>query len=615
MAENDFSLSSMSKEEALHLDSTKRCLFPVEDEFPSSTTNADGSLRGISRDEPNWHTRRKSEEESTHSPISVVSVLTIEPPILNNSNNAQNFGDIVPSSSSSASSDEKDNGWSGGVEEQTVIEVQFVEPSPPDDDMHECFDPGHDNLLPSPKRKDTRKIALNNLTTVSRTDIGHARSKPLLDAEKTPSRSQRKKKMTTTPTSLLGCGGCRRYLPPRDDNDCQLVERKITNFLEDNSASTPDEFKTTCTDWQDWSYFGFGKRETPNKERSPSKENIRTTLRRRTSDNLRSRKSNIRQLKQNIAPFVASPARSPARAPGLFRNRSFSVADHRSAIVRVSRDKRHARRSCTDVLELCTMYESVDLESPDVVREHSGTEFEVDDLSYGSDPEDFMRRRQTLGLASVGNRYPLKLKEAQSFGSAQTTPSRSMRDIPNNEVFPTIVQEVFNQTTTLVLHPLPDPHATGLFQPARPVAVDAWLERGQHLAYNLIQPKWIWKAKPKLDAKGQTGVRQKFCLNGIELLDITKILKVEETRGINLPFAKASHCFLIKSIHDEEFFFEAKSRRERDRVVSSLKLLISRFGAKVLTGDPEVYYEFFWMNEGAPGQTPDLREAFCGDVD
>ena len=344
-------------------------------------------------------------------------------------------------------------------------------------------------------------------------------------------------------------------------------------------------------------------------------ENIRSILRRRTSHSLRVRKSNVRQLKQNIAPFVKSPARSPARAPGLFRNRSFSVSEHRSAIVRVSKDKKQTRKSFTDVLQLCTMYENIDLDSPDFVRKNASNKFNNDDISYDSDPEDFMRRRPISGAKAAVDDSS-HLEETQNLGyyhNRLTSPSRSFLDVHNDEVFSTIVQEIFNQTTTLVLHPLLECNTTGSVQSARPIAVDAWLERGQHLAYALIQPKWIWKAKPRLDSEGQSSVRQRFCLQGIELLDITRILKVEETEGDNQSFARPSHCFFIKSIHDEEFCFEAKSRPERDRVVSSLKLLIARFGAKVLTGDPQVYYEFFWMNEAAPGIAPDLQDAFGGD--
>jgi len=269
------------------------------------------------------------------------------------------------------------------------------------------------------------------------------------------------------------------------------------------------------------------------------------------------------------------------------------------------------------------MFENTVLDSPNLVRKSSSNYFTDDDLSYDSDPEDFARRRPKLGAKSVNTDDSSILDESHSyrhFPACSPSPSRAFLNAHNDEVFSTIVQEIFNQTTTFVLHPHMESSYSGggtVLQSSarRPVAVDAWLERGQHLAYALIQPKWIWKAKPRLDP-GLSSVRQETCLQGIELLDITRILKFEDTEGYhNQSFAKPSHSFFIKSIHDEEFCFEAKSMRERDRLVSSLKLLIARFGAMVLTGDPQVYYEFFWMNEAAPGKAPEFNEVFAGEYD
>jgi hypothetical protein len=172
-----------------------------------------------------------------------------------------------------------------------------------------------------------------------------------------------------------------------------------------------------------------------------------------------------------------------------------------------------------------------------------------------------------------------------------------------------VVQEIFNQTTTLVLHPFSDPNFSRCSsKPARPVAVDAWLERGQQLAHALIQPKWMWKAKPR-ESNGLANFH-KMNLQGIELLDITRILKMEDIEGLSQSFARVSHCLVIKSIHNEELCFEAKSVEERNRLVYSLKLVIARFGAKVLVRDPDVYWEFFSMIEPAPGAPPRLPGAY-----
>ena len=641
----DFSLFSVSQDEGMQqLDSTKRCLFPEDDEsFSGGGSTKEGRWGNDDDDEMDQNSMEENdpaeEEEMLTSPTSVVSVWSIGQPNLNsnsqkifasssrNNNNNNNSKEITILDKSNCFR----NNSTGGVEEQTVIEVQYIEAVNNRD--HDANDVEH-TCTGSPERKDTSTHAiLHDLTNTTR-NLSDVRSKPLLDIEKTPLKSPGQNHKTgRTPTFV--CGGSDTYLPTcstcdDSENGHQYVEKKITCFLEDPSTSTPESSFKTCSDWQAWSYFGFGRpgiescdTRSRSVRQSPSKENIRSILRRRTSHSLRVRKLNVRQLKQNLAPFGHSPARSPARA--LFRNRSFSVSDHRSAIVRVSKEReKQSRKSFTDVLQLCTMFENTALDSPDVFKNISNSYCVTDDdLSYDSDPEDFARRRPILGAAksspvvAVGESSILdESYNYRSFPvSSSLSPNRAFYNPRNDEVFSTIVQEIFNQTTTLVLHPHMELNNTAssgtvLHQSARrPVAVDAWLERGQHLAYALIQPKWIWKAKPLLDkGLGLSSVRQKNCLHGIELLDITRILKLEDTEGYyNQSFAKPSHCFIIKSIHNEEFCFEAKSMKERDRLVSSLKLLIARFGAYVLTGDQKVYYEFFWMSEAAPGHAPDFN--------
>lgn len=446
-----------------------------------------------------------------------------------------------------------------------------------------------------------------NSGTFSTESFAAVRTSSLLDVERTPKKSPMRSHRTA---NLFVCGG-NDMLLDCDGGGQAFIERTIQTFLEDSVAS-PDRYQNSCTDWQAWSYFGFGgPSQESNVEPSPSKEDIRSVLRSRTSRSLRARKSAIRQLSKDLAPFANSPARSPIRAPALFRNRSFSISEQRPAHVRVSKDKEPMRNRFTEVLQLCTMPENTTLESPGLVRRDPSGMFRDEDVSYDSDPEDFTRRRFMTEKsfrgddASRPDRFHHRGNSVPSF-----SPSRAVFDIHNDEVFATIVQEIFNQTTTLVLHPFSDsfnPRYTAT-QPTRPVAVDAWLERGQHLAYALIQPKWMWKAKPR-ESTGFTKF-QNVNLQGIELLDITRILRMEDVEGSNQPFARACHCFLVKSIDNEELCFEAQSVEERDRLVYSLKLVIARFGAKVLVGDPGVYWEFFSMIEAAPDGLSRLNGSF-----
>lgn len=428
----------------------------------------------------------------------------------------------------------------------------------------------------------------------------------LLDVEKTPNRSPPhvQGQLQLTP-STCACFGC-------DELGHAFVERTITNFLEEPATEASSPFQASCTDWQAWSYVFCSpaySRAVPVGQ-SPSRESIRSVLRHRAAQSLRARKTAVHQLSKNLAPFANSPGRSPARSPSLFRNRSFSVSQHRSAIVRVSKDRESFRGSFADVLQLCTMSENDTLESGDVFK-MSTNDVSIlisddDGMSYDSDPEEFTRRGRIMGgsLADdlVGTNKSLYREQISPLTSH--SPSRAFMDVHNDEVFSRIVQEIFNETTTLVLHS----HCVDgcESQAARPVAIDAWLERGQNLANSLIQPKWMWKQKPR---KSNGSIRlDNSRLQAVELLDVTRILKMEDIDRKSIhPFAKFSHCFVIKTIHKEEFCFEAPNEMERDRLVYSLKLVIARFGAKVLVGDPQVYCEFFSMvDAGVSGNAPDI---------
>ena len=487
--------------------------------------------------------------------------------------------------------------------------------------------------IPPPTLVTTPDTSKNNSDCFVRGGMTGRTSCSLLDVEKTPVRTPtnpRPSVINTTPSTCGGCGSSNNVFCDDLDGGHAYLERTITTFLEDTST-VPSTFSTSCTDWQAWSYFGFFDHQQqqddddddlPNS--SPSKESIRSVLRHRASQSLRTRKTTLRNLRKNLVPFANSPIRSPARAPSLFRNRSFSVSDHKAAIVRVSKDKQIGpmKTSFTNVLQLCTMPENTTLDSPEFVKKLKprdggcGGGGYDGDVCYDSDPEDFTRRRRTpINKGSFNDDSNMANHHHDTrteYPGISYSPSRALIDVNNDDIFQTIVQEVFNQTTTLVLHPLSSsesgPQQRKQSQSPRPVAIDAWLERGQNLAYRLIQPKWMWKQKHMQDASPKC----------IELLDITRILKVEDSDnvGSSQPFAKQSHCFIIKSIHNDEFCFEAPNSMERDRLVYALKLVIARFGAKILVGDPQVYWEFFTMAEATiPGEAPDVLGGVYDDAE
>ena len=157
-----------------------------------------------------------------------------------------------------------------------------------------------------------------------------------------------------------------------------------------------------------------------------------------------------------------------------------------------------------------------------------------------------------------------------------------------------------NDTNTLKMHPSEDPNT----RVSHPIAVNAWVERGQRLC-TLIQPKFMWRPVHR----GGSGIRlDSPSVTSIDLLDFTRILKVDRIDRTRYPFAKPKHCFVIKTIDEEDFFFEAKSVMERNRIVYSLKLVVARYGAKILASDESLFRDFFTCKETAPGEPPDWAQ-------
>ena len=103
-----------------------------------------------------------------------------------------------------------------------------------------------------------------------------------------------------------------------------------------------------------------------------------------------------------------------------------------------------------------------------------------------------------------------------------------------------------------------------------------------------------------------------LAVDEIELLDITRILKVQNLDRSLYPFAKSQHCFQIKTIDMGEYLFEAKSSTERNRLMYSLKMVIARFAAKIITQDQSIHDEFFSNMVGAPGRAPSLTRCTEG---
>jgi hypothetical protein len=176
-----------------------------------------------------------------------------------------------------------------------------------------------------------------------------------------------------------------------------------------------------------------------------------------------------------------------------------------------------------------------------------------------------------------------------------------------------MIQEFMNQSFTLIYHPSSKGDRAGQ-GPSCPVAMDAWLERGQIL-HELIQPKWYFRPKSrKVYRKGSLVNGQ--AVKSIELLDIARILELPVVDRKVYPFAKPFNTFAIRTVNGDDFCFEAQSTHECGLIVFSLKLAIARFGAMVVTSNPQVYEEFFAsMDNCVPGEAPELLDSLDESTD
>ncbi|CAJ1966921.1 unnamed protein product [Cylindrotheca closterium] len=343
-----------------------------------------------------------------------------------------------------------------------------------------------------------------------------------------------------------------------------------------------------CNSWGPWSYFSSGEEKNQSLTSSPPKNRLTNR-----AFNQEARKIRIQHIRRELNPFQKSP-----QTPKQFaKARSFSVT--KQALKEKKETRRCSKsqtriessppsRGISDVIQLCTMPENVTANSPMIIRKNEDFEHEEKKLEvfYDSDPEDFTRTsRRTLRKRN----RKTGVYERGEFDSSRG----HFEDIYNDEVICTVSQEFVNSNSTLIYHRT---NTTGSSQ----VVVNAWVERGQDFGQSLVQPKWMWK--PQLEeSKSRQSMHQ---VNAVDLLSITRILKVDQIDRLLYPFAKPSSCFLVRTVDGDGFLFEAESEMERDQMIYSMKMVIARFGAMVLNQDEAIHEEFFATSEPVPGAIP-----------
>jgi len=359
----------------------------------------------------------------------------------------------------------------------------------------------------------------------------------------------------------------------------------ISKFLGDSEGSMK---WNGCSIWQDFS-FSVGSEshhggyptddvDDNNNDKTRESSSQLSNLRLRALS-LRTRQSRVHQMRRDLSPF----AHSPSRTPSLGRSRSFSGSAPSSSST-TTMEPSEKRQTAVSALRfagswLCTLPENALSESPKLVRYNPRDGKSVQDIcGYDSDPEDFARRRS-----------PKRARHNHSQSVTAMNNSLSMDPV-------VAIQEFMNQSFTLIYHPSARDVKAGKGLSC-PIAMDAWLERGQ-LLHDLIQPKWFFRPKStQVYRRGSLVNRQ--AVKSIELLDITRLLEVSVVDRTIYPFAKPYNTFILRNVDGAEFCFEAQSREECHLVVYSLKMAIARFGAMVITSNSQVYDEFFASKDTA----------------
>eukprot|EP00550_Attheya_septentrionalis_P006170 CAMPEP_0198295036 /NCGR_PEP_ID=MMETSP1449-20131203/25447_1 /TAXON_ID=420275 /ORGANISM="Attheya septentrionalis, Strain CCMP2084" /LENGTH=708 /DNA_ID=CAMNT_0043995199 /DNA_START=224 /DNA_END=2347 /DNA_ORIENTATION=+ len=260
---------------------------------------------------------------------------------------------------------------------------------------------------------------------------------------------------------------------------------------------------------------------------------------------------------------------------------------------------------------------------------------DVDAPEYDSDPEDFQSGyRNSLNLLSsrakensshvtrqriVNSRFT---DEDEEFDDDQDAPlnacdsrlepidhHREMRDKPlnihnENHVYQKI-EETIHTDLTLIWHPisdgsLDDNNVIAGGQQSAPTCVKAWIELGARLKDHVVQPKFVWKdaySTNDLAGRAQTGASTSLPLGSVELLDIARVLTSARVDRKKFPLANPSKSFIILTADQQRLLFEVANQKERDKIVSGLKLIVARLASMIIVGDESLFDEFFYSAE------------------
>mmetsp|Transcript_24167 Transcript_24167/g.37262 ORF Transcript_24167/g.37262 Transcript_24167/m.37262 type:complete len:785 (+) Transcript_24167:429-2783(+) len=409
------------------------------------------------------------------------------------------------------------------------------------------------------------------------------------------------------------------------------MERNIGNML--GSASAANSSSPWCGSWQAWSLsFCDGSALSPDTK----PEQLGRVLRNRAG-NLNSQVRRIRRLHGNATHLERS---MDLKKPGSFDERLKSTLLE-DLILREQKRSQKCPSECTTsacssaagsaastsvnaILTIagCELRE----EKEKVALRTNLVSLDADDLYYDSDPE-FITSRSRRGFSPKPTGHLAKRATASihdvmdlagqvTFQKSPSAASALQHRIhidnvclekfvfnPNNLYqVELLIKETINRCMVLIWHPTPSKGRSTV----APVRVKAWVELGTQLRTRLVQPKFVWKIMTEEEIQGTKSCVSNKGLQKTELLDILRVLEVNEIDRKKYPFAKKCSSLMIETL-TQTLFFEAESAVARDKLVVGLKLVIARLGSKIVTGDESVFDEFFSpFGNVDPGRPPSM---------
>ncbi len=183
------------------------------------------------------------------------------------------------------------------------------------------------------------------------------------------------------------------------------------------------------------------------------------------------------------------------------------------------------------------------------------------DLGYDSDPEDV----SFTATSALHDKPPVLMENDLS----------TEQSLNNNMDISTIVQESFNMTWDLKIHPSDGGH---------PVVIRAWLEKGTILHQDpyMLEPSLMWK-KPN-----ESRPRR------LRLLNICRIVSFSK-RSPQYPYARPHRCWTLRTAENAELFtFEAPRDDIAQSIMTRWKHCIARFAMLAVMEDVRaIQREFF----------------------